>query len=199
MTTPRDNNLPNVRISDDDRSRAISTLGSHFAEGRLTLTEYEDRSESAAAALSKQDLDVLFSDLPALSQSSSLMPMYSAAEVERAHKDGARPRDAFMGVAALSLVGLAIITDPIWSASSVLLLLIPILAITLYVGKVGPDSWHQPSQRQLERRRLKAMKMEQKLAIEQRKAERRQQRDEITSSAMQFAARGISKRIGGAR
>jgi Domain of unknown function (DUF1707) len=53
-----------VRIGDAEREAAISSLTSHFAEGRLTLIEHEERIELALNARTGRDLDVLFADLP---------------------------------------------------------------------------------------------------------------------------------------
>ncbi|WP_287861876.1 DUF1707 domain-containing protein [Corynebacterium sp.] len=63
-----------IRISDVDRSNAISTLGEHFADGRLTMTEYEERVQQATAAVSEGELEQIFSDLPKLEASRELVP-----------------------------------------------------------------------------------------------------------------------------
>jgi hypothetical protein len=53
-----------LRIGDAEREAAISSLTSHFAEGRLTQVEHEERTELALTARTGRDLDVLFADLP---------------------------------------------------------------------------------------------------------------------------------------
>ena len=53
-----------LRIGDAEREAAISSLASHFAEGRLTQVEHEERTELALNARTGRDLDVLFADLP---------------------------------------------------------------------------------------------------------------------------------------
>ena len=53
-----------LRIGDAEREAAISSLASHFAEGRLTQVEHEERTELALSARTGRDLDVLFADLP---------------------------------------------------------------------------------------------------------------------------------------
>ena len=53
-----------LRIGDAEREAAISSLTSHFAEGRLTKVEHEERTELALNARTGRDLDVLFADLP---------------------------------------------------------------------------------------------------------------------------------------
>ena len=53
-----------LRIGDAEREAAISSLTSHFAEGRLTQVEHAERTELALNARTGRDLDVLFADLP---------------------------------------------------------------------------------------------------------------------------------------
>jgi hypothetical protein len=53
-----------IRIGDAEREAAISSLTSHFAEGRLTQVEHAERTELALNARTGRDLDVLFADLP---------------------------------------------------------------------------------------------------------------------------------------
>jgi hypothetical protein len=54
-----------LRVSDADRDRAIGELSQHFQAGRLTLEEFNDRSEQALQAKTGRDLAGLFADLPA--------------------------------------------------------------------------------------------------------------------------------------
>ena len=53
-----------VRIGDVERDRAISTLSDHFAAGRLTREELDERVDQAMAARFDADLRPLFADLP---------------------------------------------------------------------------------------------------------------------------------------
>ncbi|NGP03950.1 DUF1707 domain-containing protein [Rhodococcus sp. 14C212] len=55
---------PEVRIGTAEREQAQRLLGEHFGAGRLTLTEFEDRSGRIAAAVTRRDLALLFTDLP---------------------------------------------------------------------------------------------------------------------------------------
>ena len=59
MTTP----VP-LRIGDVERDRAVSALGDHYAAGRLTAEEFDDRSSRAGQARTTEDLAPLFADLP---------------------------------------------------------------------------------------------------------------------------------------
>ena len=55
---------PAIRIGDADRSAALDALGMHFADGRLTIAEFEERTGAAATAVTRADLAPLFADLP---------------------------------------------------------------------------------------------------------------------------------------
>ena len=53
-----------VRIGDAERDRAISVLSDHFAAGRLTREELDERVDRAMQARFDADLRPLFADLP---------------------------------------------------------------------------------------------------------------------------------------
>ncbi|TDC51458.1 DUF1707 domain-containing protein [Jiangella ureilytica] len=52
------------RVGDAERDAAVSALGEHFAAGRLTKDEFDERSGRAWSARYAGDLDELFTDLP---------------------------------------------------------------------------------------------------------------------------------------
>jgi hypothetical protein len=54
-----------IRISNEERDEAVSTLGEHMSTGRLELAEYEERCGRAVAARTRGELEALFTDLPA--------------------------------------------------------------------------------------------------------------------------------------
>jgi hypothetical protein len=53
-----------IRIGDAEREAAIAALGDHFAAGRLTRVEHDERVAAALAARTNSDLAALFADLP---------------------------------------------------------------------------------------------------------------------------------------
>ncbi|MEU1986287.1 DUF1707 domain-containing protein [Nocardia sp. NPDC019395] len=57
--------LPGARITVGERDRALQELAEHLGAGRLTLTEYEQRTAAAAAVTTTPELAALFTDLPA--------------------------------------------------------------------------------------------------------------------------------------
>ena len=53
-----------LRIGDAERDGAIAELGDHFAAGRLSTEEFEQRVDQAIKARFNDDLEPLFVDLP---------------------------------------------------------------------------------------------------------------------------------------
>lgn len=53
-----------MRASDSDREHTVEALRGQFAEGRLTLEEFDERTSAAYAAKTWTDLRKLTSDLP---------------------------------------------------------------------------------------------------------------------------------------
>ena len=53
-----------IRASDSDREHAVHALRDQYAEGRLTLEEFDERTSAAYAAKTWTDLRELTSDLP---------------------------------------------------------------------------------------------------------------------------------------
>jgi uncharacterized protein DUF1707 len=54
----------NVRVGDADREAVAAQLREHYADGRLTLEELNERLDQAFAAKTKADLNVVMRDLP---------------------------------------------------------------------------------------------------------------------------------------
>jgi hypothetical protein len=63
-TTPAEPSA--VRVGDAERQAAIAQLRGQWQAGRLDPTEHEARTTRAYAAVTRGDLDALFTDLPAL-------------------------------------------------------------------------------------------------------------------------------------
>lgn len=181
-----------IRISDVDRSDAISALGEHFADGPLTMTEYEERVQQATAAVSEGELEKIFSDLPKLEASRELVPYYSAREIDRMYRSGRNMRLGLLLSTVIGSSALAMLVNSVWANSAILLLLIPLVFVLLYVMKVGPQSWYEPSPEQLERQRFRELKMQQRAQQAQWKFERKQRTHQLTSSAMKFAQKRLN-------
>lgn len=70
---------PNTRASDGDRDKVASVLREHYAQGRLTVEEFDERLEQLYTSRTYGELATLTSDLPdvdlqGLSNASSRLP-----------------------------------------------------------------------------------------------------------------------------
>lgn len=86
-----------VRIGDAERDKAVSDLADHFAAGRLSRDEFDERADRAMQARFDRDLAPLFADLP------TPEPIRSAAEPRR-HPGGPPPWAYAMWLLPLVLV-----------------------------------------------------------------------------------------------
>ena len=64
----------NVRVGDADREAVAAQLREHYADGRLTLEELNERLDQAFAAKTKADLNTVMRDLPQAAQPGAGMP-----------------------------------------------------------------------------------------------------------------------------
>jgi Domain of unknown function (DUF1707) len=64
----------NVRVGDADREAVAAQLREHFADGRLTLEELNERLDQAFAAKTKADLNTVMRDLPQAARPTAGMP-----------------------------------------------------------------------------------------------------------------------------
>jgi hypothetical protein len=60
------NDAPDLRVSDQDRDRAVQEIREHFAAGRLTEDEMDERVQAAVRALTRSELSAIRQDLPSL-------------------------------------------------------------------------------------------------------------------------------------
>ena len=207
MSSPYAFHNPNVRLSDEERHGAMSSLGRAFAEGRLIMDEYDCRCKDITEAQSLADLQVVFADLPQNPQSTALdhRPVYSVAEVQAARRSSRRTRAGVMGLTTVgTIVATPILVSAVGGLGGLLVFLIPTVFILLYVMKVGPTSWHQPSPRQIERERMREIQIanaqlnaERRAQEEARQAEirarRRELTGELTNEAMGLAKKSIDR------
>jgi hypothetical protein len=55
---------PRMRAGDKDRQQVVEQLGKHFAQGRLTVEEFDERAVRAHASVYLDELPALTADLP---------------------------------------------------------------------------------------------------------------------------------------
>jgi hypothetical protein len=73
MSTPASRNS-SVRVADTDRIQVAQLLGDEAAQGRLTMTEYEERLTKAYGAQTFGELERLTADLPSAAASAAAGP-----------------------------------------------------------------------------------------------------------------------------
>lgn len=78
---------PSIRVGDRERSCALSRLSIHFAEGYLSVDEFDEQAQRVAAATTQGELDGVFSDLPSPPTQEELK------ELKRARSLTAFPRE----------------------------------------------------------------------------------------------------------
>lgn len=64
----------NVRVGDADREAVVAQLREHYADGRLTLEELNERIDQTFAAKTKADLNIVMRDLPQASRPGAGLP-----------------------------------------------------------------------------------------------------------------------------
>jgi len=122
-----------VRIGDAERDQAVSALGDHFAAGRITREEFDERSDQAVRARFAADLAPLFADLP------DPEPAQTSRRPQQ-WGPGFRPGPPppFFLLAPLLVVGL-VVTAVILTAPWILWLL---FAFALFGGGPRHRHWH---------------------------------------------------------
>ncbi|WP_067683372.1 DUF1707 SHOCT-like domain-containing protein [Nocardia miyunensis] len=131
---------PDIRIGTAERETAMRRLSDHFAAGRLSVAEFDERSAVVAGAVTHGDLVGVFADLP----EPATQPQQSASSSPRQRRAGrAEVRGAAMGLTVIvALVLFFVLHTWLW------FLLIPAAAILL-----GPSGRRDQGQRRREERR----------------------------------------------
>jgi uncharacterized membrane protein YgcG len=87
---------PDLRVGDADREAAAASLREHYAQGRLTLEEFNQRIDAAFAAVTQSQLHRVTRDLPHVAMPSPALPVATAGayreRARREHPQGSRPR-----------------------------------------------------------------------------------------------------------
>lgn len=124
-----------VRVGDAERQAVVDQLRTHLGEGRLTIDEFEQRTELALHARTRGDLVPLMADLPQVRSRSGGPPTRAYVPTPRAHDAWDvlfRIHVAVWAVLSVFfvLLGLAVDAWAIWP-------IYPILGVGLSVGIHG--------------------------------------------------------------
>jgi hypothetical protein len=100
---------PNLRIGDAEREAAAASLREHYAQGRLTLEEFNERLDAAYKATTQSHLNLITQDLPQAAAPSAPLPVATipGGGRERARQEyGPRGGRARLGVFPLIIAAL---------------------------------------------------------------------------------------------
>ena len=98
-----------MRASDRDRAVIETVLADAFAEGRITRTEYDERTDATFASRTLGDLLPLVDDLPVARESQS-----SPSDL---HQQAVRTWEGDRREALLGFIGLSVLLWTIWAAT----------------------------------------------------------------------------------
>jgi hypothetical protein len=93
-----------LRVSDADRDRALAALSEHYQAGRLTLEEFEERSEQTLKSKTERELTGLFTDLPTTQGVAPPTGQAVAVPEGRPHRAAGRVIATAAGIAAIVIV-----------------------------------------------------------------------------------------------
>jgi hypothetical protein len=130
---------PEIRIGTAEREDAMRRLSDHFAAGRLSVAEFDERSAAVAAAMTRGDLAPVFTDLPEPGA-----PAEPASAPQQRGR-GSEARGAVMGLVVIAAVVLFFLTQTwLW------FLMIP--AVGILVGATEQRDREHRRDRRIERR-----------------------------------------------
>nr|WP_277606103.1 DUF1707 domain-containing protein [Glycomyces sp. L485] len=112
-----------MRISNDDRDRAVEQLQQALDEGRIELGEFDERAKAAYEAKTNAELDLIFDDLPFDRSDDKSVHTIDLTPEERAEREAAIQERVHGGhgppSALRALIFVGCITTAIWAISSV--------------------------------------------------------------------------------
>jgi hypothetical protein len=133
---------PELRIGDSEREAAVAALGDHYASGRLTKEEYDERAARAWEARTRSALWPLFSDLPRPGSERPDRDMSGSTGPTR-HPGapyGSYPRWRFAGLLPLLVIfALIAVFTHFW--------LLPVVLVVLLVAKMSHYRGHPAGRR----------------------------------------------------
>ena len=199
------------RIGDAERQKAMDDLGKHFAAGRLDITEYDNRLTNVAEATMRSDLIPIFSDLPAITDANTPVTIphaaglpdeatFTSSEIEESYRSGKRIR---LGITLLAFLPF-FATFHLETLNGITFIAFLATFIMLYILKLGPKSWHQPSPRALARQRqrqiaqaqamqVQAMELANAQQMAQQRLVRQQRQAEITNAALEVTNQYVQR------
>ena len=190
----------------------MDDLGKHFTAGRLDITEYDNRLTNVAEATMRSDLIPIFSDLPAITDANTPVAIphaagipdevtFTSSEIEENYRSGKRIR---LGITLLAFLPFLATFHLETIISGITFIAFLAIFIMLYILKLGPKSWHQPSPRALARQRrrqiaqaqamqVQAMELANAQQMAQQRLLRQQRQAEITNAALEVTNQYVQR------
>ncbi|MBF6133601.1 DUF1707 domain-containing protein [Nocardia otitidiscaviarum] len=122
---------PDIRIGTAEREDAMRRLSDHFAAGRLSVAEFDERSAIVAAAVTRGDLEQVFTDLPAP------VSLEKPKPAARGFRLPAGVPERVMPVITILALILFLVTHQWW-----FFLAIPLVGALLFGDRRGHGRWH---------------------------------------------------------
>ncbi len=130
------NITPEPRIGDREREAAATALGEHYAAGRISKEEYDERSAVVWAAKTNAELRPVFADLPAARRQPPSAPVSPPVPQRRTGRPGGW-RIPLLPLLVL-VIGIALLTElPLW-------LLLPAAGWLWFAGVRRHRAGHHP-------------------------------------------------------
>jgi Domain of unknown function (DUF1707) len=105
---------PDLRIGDADREAAAARLREHYAQGRLTLQEFNQRLDAVLTATTQSQLSALTRDLPSVAAPPAQLPLAPTGEgrerAGRERRSGSRARLGLIPVIIAALTAWLLIS-----------------------------------------------------------------------------------------
>ncbi|MBY4128699.1 DUF1707 domain-containing protein [Rhodococcus fascians] len=137
--------LPEIRIGTADREKALDALSLHFSEGRLTVTEFDERSATIASAMTRGELDTVFVDLPAASGTESASVARSDSGIPAVEDGGFDWAAVVMPIVIFGSLALFFLTD--FDQKWLFFLLIPLAGAILSAAGHPADKKNKKKKR----------------------------------------------------
>ncbi|RBQ22091.1 hypothetical protein DP939_05395 [Spongiactinospora rosea] len=88
---------PEMRASDSDRDRIAGMLREHYAQGRLSVEEFDERLERLYASKTYGELQVITADLPDIDMRSYTAGRELEKQAKQADKKAQKEKDSLRG------------------------------------------------------------------------------------------------------
>lgn len=138
-----------VRIGDAERERAATNIREHYASGRLSLEEFQQRLDAVFAAKTDMDLAKITRDLPHSDPYAAPWPPSSqpyrpptpsypvgAGQGSRSRRPGSGPMSFLWACMALCVLGIVLFASFSWLPFGLPRMLVILLAILTFCRRI---------------------------------------------------------------